>query len=267
MKDTERLGKKVFIFIIISGLINYYVLTKLFNFFKLPITSDFFVVWAIGSFSYLIGAELLRHFNTTSIKSFNIIFSTWLGVVFTFFWTFGLYEIINLIYPIPFSIAGAVIIISVILIVIYSIYNASTFSVRTIRIESEKLHKSFKIVQLSDIHIGATHNDNFLPKTIARVNALKPDFVVITGDLLDGMHHYKENEFLCLNNIEAPVFFTLGNHENFIDMDRVYNLLGKTKLNFVRNRSLIPERIQNNCIDDFKSKKNFNAQFDKIGVD
>ena len=44
----------------------------------------------------------------------------------------------------------------------------------------------FTIVQLTDIHIGTLHPARFLDELVARANALKPDLVAITGDLVDG---------------------------------------------------------------------------------
>ncbi|MGV8168884.1 MAG: metallophosphoesterase [Candidatus Nanoarchaeia archaeon] len=267
MKSLERLSIKVFVFVLISGLINYYVLTMLFRLFNTEKGALFYVIWIVGSLAYLFCAELLMHFSSDFIKGISIVFSAWFGIVLTFLWTFGVYELLNLFFVIPFKIAGYAVIAIVFVLVIYSLYNASTFNVRTIRLESEKLKKPLKIVQLSDIHIGATHRKDFLPKTIERVNALNPDFVVITGDLIDGMHHYNDDEFLCLNNLHAPAFFVLGNHEQFIDIERVYALLEKTHLRFLRNVSIVQDGIQIIGIDDTSSKKEFLKNFKSVPID
>ena len=44
----------------------------------------------------------------------------------------------------------------------------------------------YTIVQLTDIHIGPLLGDRFAARVAARVNALAPDLIVITGDLVDG---------------------------------------------------------------------------------
>ena len=46
--------------------------------------------------------------------------------------------------------------------------------------------EGFRIVQLSDIHIGPTLREDFLNSVVDRVNALSPNLVAITGDLVDG---------------------------------------------------------------------------------
>ena len=40
-----------------------------------------------------------------------------------------------------------------------------------------------EIVQLSDIHVGSQFRDEMFEKVIDEVNSLKPEAVVITGDL------------------------------------------------------------------------------------
>src|SRR5262249_4735551 len=49
-----------------------------------------------------------------------------------------------------------------------------------------KALSGFRIVQLSDLHIGPTLGRAWLADVVARVNTLKPDLIAITGDLVDG---------------------------------------------------------------------------------
>jgi hypothetical protein len=43
----------------------------------------------------------------------------------------------------------------------------------------------FTIVQISDVHIGRIIDSNRLSRVVQRVNSLRPDLIVITGDLVD----------------------------------------------------------------------------------
>ena len=45
--------------------------------------------------------------------------------------------------------------------------------------------ENFKLVQLTDVHVGRTIKRDFIDKLVKQTNALKPDMVVITGDLVD----------------------------------------------------------------------------------
>jgi hypothetical protein len=73
----------------------------------------------------------------------------------------------------------------------------------------------FNLVQLTDIHVGRTIKRSFVEKLVAKTNQLKPDMVVITGDLVDMHISQIEYDLYPLKNLQAPTYFILGNHEYF----------------------------------------------------
>jgi predicted MPP superfamily phosphohydrolase len=75
----------------------------------------------------------------------------------------------------------------------------------------------FRIVQLSDIHIGPILDRAFARRLVDRVDALAPDLVVITGDLVDGAVAQLENEVAPFGELRARhgVFFVTGNHDHY----------------------------------------------------
>ncbi len=85
-------------------------------------------------------------------------------------------------------------------------------------IETDKLDSDFRIVQISDSHVGATfHADGFLSH-IEHINALKPDLVVVAGDFVDDATSREDMLASCdaLGKLDAPcgVVFVFGNHDN-----------------------------------------------------
>ena len=73
----------------------------------------------------------------------------------------------------------------------------------------------FRIVQISDIHIGPVLGRGFAAALTARVNALAPDLVAVTGDLVDGAVEHLRDEvapFAALRGRHG-VFFVTGNHD------------------------------------------------------
>ncbi len=79
----------------------------------------------------------------------------------------------------------------------------------------------FRIVQLSDIHIGPLLDRRFAKSLAERVNALAPDLVVITGDIVDGSVRRIGGEVEPLGALRAPhgVFFVTGNHDYYSGAD------------------------------------------------
>ena len=93
-----------------------------------------------------------------------------------------------------------------------------------------------KIVQLTDIHIGPTIKGDFLAEVVAKVNALRPDIVAITGDLVDGSVAELSKHTKVLADIKARhgVYFVTGNHEYYsgvLDWLAEIEQLGLTTLN------------------------------------
>lgn len=83
--------------------------------------------------------------------------------------------------------------------------------------------EGLRIVQISDIHVGPYLRRRELESAVARVNALRPDLVVITGDLLDRDMESLPDALAGLRGLRASgldgrgVFMVLGNHDLYAD--------------------------------------------------
>ena len=75
----------------------------------------------------------------------------------------------------------------------------------------------FRIVQMSDIHIGDVLGRHFLEELVRRANALRPDLVAVTGDLVDGTVEQIGPAVSALRGLRsrAGTFFVTGNHEYY----------------------------------------------------
>ena len=77
----------------------------------------------------------------------------------------------------------------------------------------------YRIVQLSDLHIGPTLGRSFAQDVVQRTNSMRPDLVVISGDMVDGSVAELTSEVAPLKDLRATdgVVFVLGNHEYLSD--------------------------------------------------
>lgn len=77
--------------------------------------------------------------------------------------------------------------------------------------------EGLRIVQISDIHIGPTIKGGFVREIVDRVNAMQPDMIALTGDLVDGSVDYLEADVAPLADLQAPdgKYFVTGNHEYY----------------------------------------------------
>jgi predicted MPP superfamily phosphohydrolase len=113
----------------------------------------------------------------------------------------------------------------------------------------------FRIVQLTDIHVGPTIGRGFIEEIVGRTNALAPDLIAITGDLVDGTVGQLAEATEPLAGLRAPhgVYFVTGNHEYFSGAEAWLNELNRLGIRVLRN-----ERV---AID------NGSVGFDLAGVD
>jgi hypothetical protein len=79
-----------------------------------------------------------------------------------------------------------------------------------------------KVVQLSDLHLGTLLGEAWLGRRVAQVNALSPDLVVVTGDLVDSEIGPVEPLVPLLRRLAAPlgVWGVTGNHEFYAGLER-----------------------------------------------
>ena len=84
----------------------------------------------------------------------------------------------------------------------------------------EGLHASlegFRIAQISDLHVGPTIRGAHMQGVVDQVNALAPDLVALTGDLVDGGVSQLAGHVAPLKGLQSRhgTWFVTGNHEYY----------------------------------------------------
>jgi len=79
--------------------------------------------------------------------------------------------------------------------------------------------EGYRIVQISDLHVGATIKQPFVQAVVDTVNGLDPDLIAFTGDVADGKVASLRGEVapLALLRAREGKFFVSGNHEYYWD--------------------------------------------------
>jgi len=82
--------------------------------------------------------------------------------------------------------------------------------------------EGFRMVQLTDLHISRLMHEGWVREVVERSNALRPDLVVITGDLIDGSPQARARDVKPLADLAARhgVIASLGNHEYYFGAER-----------------------------------------------
>ena len=88
---------------------------------------------------------------------------------------------------IPNQFSIFLVIILPIIMTIYGLINARNIKIERVTIHNPKLKGPKRtICHLSDMHLGAVYQREFVQKIVRKIKELKPDIVVITGDRGDG---------------------------------------------------------------------------------
>ncbi len=98
----------------------------------------------------------------------------------------------------------------------------------------------YTIAQISDLHVGPTIREREVRRVIEQTNALKPDLIVITGDLVDGTPRELGHIVAELARLQARhgVLFITGNHEYYSGVDAWLELLPTLGIRPLRNEQL-----------------------------
>lgn len=134
------------------------------------------------------------------------------------------------------------------LLLLYSRFiSTSGLKVKEYKIVNENIPDNIsglKIVHLSDIHYGRIIDKKRLEKIVERVNLIKPDIVVITGDLIDRDTKLTDDDINSITtslskiNVTTNKYAIRGNHDyvfdkwkdiindsNFINLDNSYDYI------------------------------------------
>lgn len=108
----------------------------------------------------------------------------------------------------------------------------------------------YRIVQLSDIHLESWTEEFFLRDTVARINALHPDAVFLTGDFVSEPLGLSQSPIASawkcgaiLRTLACPnLYGILGNHDVSSGATEVAQALSANGIQMLRNASLPIER-------------------------
>jgi uncharacterized protein len=108
---------------------------------------------------------------------------------------------------------------------VYAQIEAIGIQTEHIIIKSPKIPKEvgrFRIVQISDVHLGLIIGKGQLSRILNVVRAAKPDILVSTGDLLDGQIDGIEDLAEEFQKIKPPYgkYAINGNHEYYVGIER-----------------------------------------------
>jgi len=141
-------------------------------------------------------------------------------------------------------------------VVIYGYFEALSIRTEHVTVKTSKIPENigrFRIVQISDVHLGLMVGKSRLKRILQKVKDARPDILVSTGDLVDGQMDDLVMLTEMFQNIPAPYgkFAVTGNHEFYAGLDRALAFTEKAGFTMLRGKGLTVSDLLNVAgIDD-----------------
>ncbi len=211
---------------------NWYVLARLVCLLGLRRGAWFYAALLPLTLSFIAALALDSAVGNRVTGAFFSVAMLWLGVCGTLLWILLAQQLLSLLIPGPPRIWAAAVCSLACGLVLYGALNAATLTVRREQVAGLPL----RVVQLSDIHVGSIW-PWMLPRIIAETNALRPDLILITGDVFDNANPKTREQAGQLAAFAAPVLFTSGNHEVYTGLENVREMIRGTGIRWLRNEA------------------------------
>jgi hypothetical protein len=131
----------------------------------------------------------------------------------------------------------------------WAFFEARQLHTETVRLTVSTLppgRAQLRIVQISDLHLGLINHEPLLREVIARTDALQPDLVVVTGDLLDAQPDHLEGLAPLWGELQPPLgkFAVVGNHEVYAGREHSLRFLAAAGFRTLIDELVAVEGIQ-----------------------
>ncbi len=177
---------------------------------------------------------------------------TWLGVTFLGFCLVLPWELAHAVLPLPARASGLALLAATLVLALAGFVNAQRLHLKTLEIAAPNPVKGLNLVQITDVHVGS-RGRGLLRRAVRLANRARPDYVLITGDLVD-FRHVGPDELAPLRELTAPAFFIIGNHERYVHCSEICQWLEQLDITVLRNRSVRAGALQLVGIDDAEPK-------------
>ncbi len=201
------------------------------------------IIMVAGFISYIAARILAHHEWILTSRIFDYFGGIWMGAIFLFFSFFLVADLVTLggrfFKPALPAIYGSAAILALSGLIIAWIGGMIKPRVVEVALQAPNV-ASTRILQISDLHFSPISGEGRLRQVINITNELKPDAIVLTGDLIDGNAKKLEEKLTLLREITAPlgVYAVLGNHEFYTGAEASRSLFTKANYNVLANQAV-----------------------------
>jgi uncharacterized protein len=195
--------------------------------------------------SYILGRSL-THNGLPGIGSvFEHIGAAWIGLLFLLLVCMLAVDVATgfgfLFRSVVPMLRGLALVAGVLLAIVASAQALRAPVVREYEVRMQNLaaeNEGMVVVAASDTHVGALLGLAWLQDRVAQVQALKPDLILLLGDIVEGDEASQRKLLPGLRGFSAPmgVWAVTGNHEYYAGVDHCVAVLEQAGIHVLRDR-------------------------------
>ena len=215
---------------------------------------------------------LVRNLYTTSVSWLGIFYLLVLACILS--WTiYGLTKLFH--FPLDRRIFIIVLIGIALMASLYGFMNAGIIRIKTVSLPLPNLPGAWKgktAVWITDTHFGQVRNYRFAQRLANMIQDLRPDIVLIGGDLYDGGEAMDLNHMIePLSRLSSPYgsYFITGNHEEFSDNTPYLQAVHRAGIRVLYNEKVEIDGLQFIGVDyrDSRNRERFGTILQKMEID
>lgn len=130
------------------------------------------------------------------------------------------------------------------LVSIYGLWNATNLRLTEVDIPINGITKPIRAAHLTDTHLGHIRRGDNLRNIVNIINSKNVDVVFFTGDLLDGRIQLKPESMDPLAELDAPVYFVEGNHDEYTGVNAIKKYLRSIGVHVLENEVITWNELQ-----------------------
>lgn len=241
----ERFAQRLmFISILLTVLfsMHFYSFLRLTSLFQIQRRFWHYLIVVFLALSLILATILCRYYFNVLTRGIYTVAACWFAIIFMLFFAIMASEPVRILFKIDGFRAGVGVISLVAIASIAAIVNAQFIHIK--KMEIPDFGREMKAVLLSDLHVGTVWSKEYLREIVEKTNALKPDVVFITGDIVSGGAVLREDTLESLKDLEARAFFVYGNHEYYEGIELINRLINDNGITILKD-----EKTEFNGID------------------
>ncbi len=212
------------------------------------------IVFAILSVTFLSASLLAWRYSNFAVRIYYTAASIWLGFFSYFFFASCLawivYGLTRWLAPDwPSRLTLYVCFGAAFAAGLYGLINSALVRVRRVPVKLANLPDSWRgrvAALVTDMHLGHVRGVRFATRLVSKLSRLRPDVVLIGGDLYDGTAVDARRLAEPLRKIDAPfgAYFITGNHEEFHHRVEYLNAVKNAGVHVLNNEKVVLDGLQ-----------------------